>query len=130
MKTFTMLALMCAAGVVQAAEPTPVKVVPLLTKPLAEIAGKEATMLTVELPPSADSPPHRHNADTFVYVLQGSIVMQVKGGEARTLTVGETFHERPSDIHTVSRNASTSEPAKILVVMVKDVGAPITVPVK
>ena len=87
-------------------------------------------MLTVELLPGADSPPHRHNANTFVYVLEGTVVMQVHGGPEQTLTVGQTFYESPSDIHTVSRNASKSVPAKILVVMVKPVGAPITVPAK
>jgi quercetin dioxygenase-like cupin family protein len=106
------------------------KVAPLMTKPLAGIDGKEATMLTVELPPGADSPPHRHNANTFVYVLEGSVVMQVQGGPEQTLQVGQTFYESPSDIHTVSRNASKTAPAKILVVMVKAVGAPITAPAK
>jgi quercetin dioxygenase-like cupin family protein len=113
-----------------AADAPATKAVPLLTKPLSGIAGQEATMLTVELPPGADSPPHRHNANTFVYVLEGSVVMQVQGGPEQTLTVGQTFYESPSDIHTVSRNASKSVPAKILVVMVKPVGAPITVPAK
>jgi quercetin dioxygenase-like cupin family protein len=112
------------------ADPPATKAVPLLTKPLSGIAGQEATMLTVELPPGADSPPHRHNANTFVYVLEGTVVMQVHGGPEQTLTVGQTFYESPSDIHTVSRNASKSVPAKILVVMVKPVGAPITVPAK
>ena len=115
---------------VLAADAPATKAVPLMTKPLAGIDGKEATMLTVELPPGADSPPHRHNANTFVYVLEGTIVMQVQGGPEQTLTVGQTFYESPSDIHSVSRNASKTAPAKILVVMVKPVGAPITVPVK
>lgn len=113
-----------------AAETPPTKATPLMTKPLAGIDGQEATMLTVELPPGADSPAHRHNANTFVYVLEGTVVMQVQGGEAKTLTVGQTFYESPSDIHTVSRNASKTAPAKILVVMVKPVGAPITVPAR
>ena len=113
-----------------AAEPPATKAMPLLTKPLAGIDGQEATLLTVELPPGADSPAHRHNANTFVYVLEGTVVMQVEGGEAKTLTAGQTFYESPSDIHTVSRNASKTAPAKILVLMVKPVGAPITVPAK
>jgi quercetin dioxygenase-like cupin family protein len=113
-----------------AAEPPASKVAPLMTKPLAGIEGQEATMLTVELPPGADSPPHRHNASTFVYVLEGTVVMQVQGGAQQTLTVGQTFYESPTDIHTVSRNPSKTAPAKILVVMVKPVGAPITVPAK
>jgi quercetin dioxygenase-like cupin family protein len=113
-----------------AAEPPATKATPLLTKPLAGIDGQETTMLTVELPPGADSPAHRHNASTFVYVLEGTVVMQVQGGEAQTLTVGQTFYESPSDIHTVSRNASKTAPAKILVVMIKPVGAPITVPAR
>lgn len=118
---------LCAQA--QAAEPA-TKVTPLLTKPLVGVQGQEATMITVELPPGADSPPHRHNASTFVYVLEGSVVMQVQGGEPVTLRPGETFYESPSDVHTVSRNASRTEPAKLLVVLVKAIGAPITVPAK
>jgi quercetin dioxygenase-like cupin family protein len=105
------------------------KVAPLLTKPLAGIDGKEGVMLTVEYPPGVASAAHRHNANTFVYVLEGSVVMQVAGGPELTLTAGQTFYESPSDIHSVSRNASNSKPAKILVMMVKNVGAPATIPV-
>jgi quercetin dioxygenase-like cupin family protein len=116
---------------VSAAETTPAaKATPLLTKPLEGIEGREGLMLTVELPPGAESPPHRHNASTFVYVLEGSVVMQVHGGEEKTLTVGQTFYESPADIHTVSRNASKTAPAKIIVFMVKAAGAPATVPAK
>ena len=104
------------------------KVDVLLSKPLAGIDGKEGVMLTVEYPPGVSSAAHRHNANTFVYVLEGSVVMAVKGGKEVTLTVGQTFYESPSDIHSVSRNASDSRPAKILVVMAKDVGAPATLP--
>ncbi|NOT59508.1 MAG: cupin domain-containing protein [Acidobacteria bacterium] len=112
----------------QAASST--KVAPLLTKDLAGVAGKEATMLTVEYAPGAVSSKHRHNANTFVYVLEGSIVMAVEGGKEVTLTPGQTFYESPSDIHSVSRNASATKPAKFLVFLVKDKDAPITVPVK
>ncbi|HEX6997455.1 MAG TPA: cupin domain-containing protein [Gammaproteobacteria bacterium] len=104
------------------------QVVTLLTRPLPGAAGKEGMMLTVEYPPGAESPPHRHNASTFVYVLEGAVEMQVEGGERVTLTAGQTFYESPSDIHTVSRNASATEPAKILVFLVKEEGAPVTVP--
>ncbi|HEY6642138.1 cupin domain-containing protein [Povalibacter sp.] len=106
------------------------KAVPLLTKPLSGIDGKEGLMLTVEYPPGGSSPSHRHNANTFVYVLEGSIVMQVADGEEVTLNPGETFYEQPSDIHAVSRNASRTQPAKFLVFMVKDVGAPVSEPVR
>ena len=103
-------------------------VVPLMTKDLTGIAGKEARMLTVEYPPGAASKPHRHNAFTFVYVLQGSVVMQVKGSPEVTLGPGQTFYESPEDVHAVSRNASNTEPAKILVFFVKNKDAPSTVP--
>jgi len=103
-------------------------VTPLVTKPLAGIAGKEGVMLTVEYPPGVASAAHRHNANTFVYVLEGSVVMQVRGGPELTLKAGDTFYESPSDVHSVSRNASASLPAKLLVLLVKDVGAPPTVP--
>lgn len=103
-------------------------VTPLVTKPLAGIAGKEGLMLTVEYPPGVATAAHRHNANTFVYVLEGSVVMQVRGGPELTLKAGDTFYESPSDIHSVSRNASASLPAKLLVLLVKDVGAAPTVP--
>jgi len=106
------------------------KVTPLLTKDLIGVEGKEATMLTVEYAPGATSAKHRHNANTFVYVLEGSIVMQVAGGKEVTLGPGETFYESPSDVHAVSRNASSTQPAKFLVFFVKEKGAPASVPVK
>jgi quercetin dioxygenase-like cupin family protein len=106
------------------------KVTPLLTKELAGVSGKEAVMLTVEYPPGASSSKHRHNAHTFVYVLEGSIVMQIEGGNAVTLGPGQTFYESPDDVHTVSKNASDSQPAKFLVFFVKDKGAPASIPVK
>jgi quercetin dioxygenase-like cupin family protein len=102
----------------------------LLTKKLAGMEGKEGAMLTVEVPPGAESPAHRHNADTFVYMIEGSMVMQVQGGQPVTLKAGQTFYESPSDIHTVSRNASLTEPAKFVVFMVKAAGTPLTEPVK
>jgi quercetin dioxygenase-like cupin family protein len=106
------------------------KVTPLLAKDLTGIAGKEATMVTVEYPPGGVSAEHRHNAHTFVYVLEGSVVMQVKGGKEITLGPGQTFYESPADIHSVSRNASNTKPAKFLVFFVKEKGAPPTVPAK
>ena len=105
-------------------------IVPLMNQALTGIDGKEGTMLTVEYAPGASTPKHRHNAHTFVYVLQGSIVMQVAGGQAVTLTPGQTFYEAPSDIHAVSKNASDTQPAKFVVFMVKDKGAPPVVPVE
>ncbi len=103
------------------------KVTPLITKDLG-VAGKEGTMLTVEYAPGASSKAHRHNAHTFVYVLEGSIVMQVHGGKEMTLGPGDTFYESPDDIHTVSKNASSTKPAKFLVFFVKEKGAPASVP--
>ena len=106
------------------------KVTPLQAKELAGVPGKEAVMLTVEYPPGGSSSKHRHNAHTFVYVLEGSIVMQVEGGKEVTLGPGQTFYESPADIHTVSKNASDSQPAKFLVFFVKEKDAPASVPVK
>ena len=85
-------------------------------------------MTIVEYPPGVSSAAHRHNAFTFVYVLEGSVTMQVRGGAVVTLKPGETFYESPDDIHAVSKNASATQPAKILVFFVKDKGAPATVP--
>ncbi len=107
------------------------KVTPLMSKNLTEFPGKEGVMITVEYPPGASDPVHRHNAHAFIYVLEGTIVMQVKGGNEATLTPGQTFYEGPNDIHLVGRNASKTEPAKFLVLfLVKDKGAPVLVPVK
>ncbi|HEX6993359.1 MAG TPA: cupin domain-containing protein [Gammaproteobacteria bacterium] len=106
------------------------QVTPLVTQSLVGVPGKEGVMLTVEYPPGEESPPHRHNASTFVYVLEGKVEMQVEGGERVTLEAGQTFYESPSDIHSVSRNASDTEPARILVFMVKDEGAPLTLPAR
>lgn len=124
----TLLGMLCLLVAPFAAQNT--KVTPLLTKDLVGITGKEGVMLTVEYPPGATSAKHRHNANTFVYVLEGSIVMQVEGGKEVTLGPGQTFYESPADIHSVSKNASTTHPAKFLVFFVKDKGAPASVPVQ
>src|SRR4026208_1273731 len=106
------------------------KVAPLMSKDLKEIPGREVLMITVEYAPGGVDPIHRHNAHAFVYVLEGSIVMQVKGGKEVTLTPGQTFYEGPNDVHIVGRNASQTKPAKLVVFFVKDKGAPVLVPVK
>jgi quercetin dioxygenase-like cupin family protein len=103
------------------------KVTQLMSKDLAEFPGKEAVMITVEYPPGSSDPVHRHNAYAFVYVLEGSVVMQVKGGKEVTLTPGQTWYEGPKDVHVVGRNASSTKPAKFLVYLVKDKGAPLVV---
>jgi quercetin dioxygenase-like cupin family protein len=105
-------------------------VTPLMSKDLPEISGKEVLMITVEKAPGGSDPIHRHNAHGFIYVLEGSIVMQVKGGKEVTLTPGQTFYEGPDDVHVVGRNASSTKPVKFLVFLVKDKGAPVLVPVK
>ena len=104
------------------------KVTPLMSKDLTEFPGKEGLMVTVEYPPGSSDPIHRHNAYGFIYVLEGSIVMQVRGGKELTLTPGQTFYEGPDDVHVVGRNASQTKPAKFVVFFVKDKGAPILVP--
>ena len=109
-------------------EPQEAKVTPLFSKDLPDFPGKEGVMITVEYPPGSSDPIHRHNADAFVYVLEGSIVMQVRGGKEVTLTPGQTFYEGPSDVHVVGRNASQTKPAKFVVFLVKKKGAPILVP--
>src|SRR3954467_2714536 len=119
---------MCMAAAALAAEGA--IATPLMTQELAGLSGKEAMMITVEYAPGASSPEHRHNAHTFVYVLEGSVVMQVKGGKEVTLRPGQTFYESPDDVHTVSRNASSVNPAKLLVFFVNQKGAPTTVPAK
>lgn len=107
-----------------------VEVVTLMSKDLKEAPGKEVVMVTVGYPPGWSDPVHVHNAYGLIYVLEGTVIMQVKGGKEVTLTPGQTFYEGPDDVHVVGRNASTTEPAKLLVTFVKDKGAPILVPVK
>jgi quercetin dioxygenase-like cupin family protein len=129
---FALPLLVVSLSFTAAAEPsTPeAKVTPLFSKDLKDFPGKEGLMITVEYPPGCVDPVHRHNAHGFIYVLEGSIVMQVKGGKEVTLKPGDTFYEGPDDIHTVGRNASSTDPAKFVVFFVKDKGAPILVPVK
>ena len=104
------------------------KVAPLMSKDLADLPGKEGLMITVDYPPGAVDPVHRHKAHAFLYVLEGSIVMGVRGGKEVTLTAGQTFYEGPTDVHTVGRNASKTKPAKFIVFLVKDKGAPVLIP--
>src|SRR5579884_3810887 len=128
--TFTriVLVLVCLMSATLVAQEA--KVAPLMSKDLTECPGKEGVMITVEYPPGHSDEIHRHNAHAFVYVLEGSVVMQVRGGKEVTLTPGQTFYEGPDDVHIVGRNASKTQPAKMLVILVKDKGAPILVPVK
>jgi len=106
------------------------QVTPLMSKDLADFPGKEGLMISVVYPPGSSDPVHRHNAHAFVYVLEGSVVMQVKGGKEITLTPGQSFYEGPNDIHTVGLNASTAKPAKFLVLLVKNKDAPVLIPIK
>ena len=107
-----------------------VKVTSLLSKVMTDVSGKEGLMRTGEYPPGGADPVHRHNAHAFLYVLEGSVVMQVKGGKQVTLTPGQTFYEGSNDVHIVGRNASKTQPAKFVVFLVKDKDAPVLVPVK
>ena len=120
-----LLALMTSPAMAQ-----PPDVAMVMSRELADISGKEVVMITVEFPPGGSDPVHRHDAHGFIYVLEGSVVMQVKGGKEVTLTPGQTFYEGPDDVHVVGRNASTTRPAKMLVILVKDKGAPLLAPVK
>src|SRR6476660_6376340 len=124
--TKIILALACLMSSTLLAEEA--KVTPLMSKDLPNLPGKEGLMITVEYPPGSVDPIHRHNANAFVYVLEGTIVMQVRGGKEVTLTAGQTFYEGPDDVHVVGRNASKTKPAKFVVFLVKDKGAPVLVP--
>jgi quercetin dioxygenase-like cupin family protein len=121
-KTCVSLFLASAALLTQpamAAGPEGVTVKPVMARDLSDLPGKEGLMITVDYAPGAADPVHRHHAHAFVYVLEGSIVMQVKGGKEVTLTAGQSFYEGPNDIHTVGRNASSTQPAKFLVLLLK-----------
>lgn len=117
-----------SASAQQAAAAAQTVSAPLLSKDIPEFAGKEVVMSTVTYPAGVASAPHRHDAHTFVYVLEGSVIMQVAGGQALTLGPGQTFYENPTDVHATSKNASQTQPAKILVFMLKDKGKPATRP--
>jgi quercetin dioxygenase-like cupin family protein len=126
-KRVALVLLYLTTGTAMAQEPT---VTSLMSKDLPESPGREALMITVEHAPGGSSAIHRHNAHAFVYVLEGSVVMQLKGGQQVTLTPGQSFYEGPDDVHVIDRNASSTQPAKFLVVLIKDKGAPAVVPVK
>ena len=128
--TFTklILSLACLMSATLVAQEANVK--QLMSKDLTDLPNKEGVMITVEYPPGASDPIHRHNAHAFVYVLEGSVVMQVRGGKEVTLTPGQTFYEGPDDVHIVGRNASKTKPAKFVVFLVKNKGAPLLVPAK
>ena len=120
----------CAVAVQFApAAPAP-DVKEIMSKPFPDIPDKEGLMLTVTYPPGGADEIHRHNAHAFVYVLEGSVVMQLRGGEPVTLKAGETFYEGPNDVHIVGRNASDTKPAKFVVFLVKKQGVPAFIPVK
>jgi len=104
------------------------KVTSLMSKDLPENPGKEMLVILVEHVPGGSNPAHRHNAHAVVYMLEGSVVMQLKGGKEVTLTPGQTFYEGPNDVHVIDRNASKTKPAKFVVVLIKDKGAPALVP--
>jgi quercetin dioxygenase-like cupin family protein len=130
--TKLILVLACLISVTLVAQDAKVapeaKVTQLLSKDLTNLPGEEGLMIAVEYPPGSVDPVHRHNAHSFVYVLEGSAVMQLRGGKQVTLTPGQTFYEGPNDVHIVGRNASDTKPAKLLVFLVKDKGAPVLVP--
>jgi quercetin dioxygenase-like cupin family protein len=130
--SLVVLCLMTDAVMAQQAtanQPPHASVTPLTSKDLPDFPGKEVLMITVEYPPGSSDPIHRHNAHAFVYVLEGSIIMQVKGGKEVTLTPGQTFYEGPDDVHVVGRNASSTKPAKFVVFLLKNKGAPVVTPV-
>ena len=128
--TFTkiVLVLVCLMSTTLVAQEA--KVTQLMSKDLTECPGKEGVMITVEYPPGHSDEIHRHNAYTFVYVLEGSVVMQVRGGKEVTLTPGQTFYEGPNDVHVLGRNASKTKPAEFVAFFVKNKGAAITVPAR
>ena len=126
--TTTLVALVLLCLMTGTAMAQPPKVTSLMSKDLPEQPGKEVLMITVEHAPGGSSPSHRHNAHAMVYVLEGSVVMQLKGGREVTLTAGQTFYEGPNDVHVVDRNASSTNPAKFVVFLIKGKGAPALVP--
>ena len=126
-KIILVVLLFLITGTLMAQEP---KVTSLMSKDLKDLPGKELLTIIVEHVPGGSNPSHRHNAHAMLYVLEGSVTMQLKGGQQVTLTPGQSFYEGPDDVHVVDRNASSTQPAKFLVVLIKDKGAPAVVPVQ
>lgn len=125
------LAMACGLALAQHTSAAPDAVVTsLMTQALPDLPRKEVLVITVDYPPGAVDPVHRHDAHAFVYVVEGSIVMGVKGGKEVTLTKGQTFYEGPNDLHTVGRNASKTQPARFIVTLVKTKDVPFFIPVK
>lgn len=128
-RTFAVLLLLAAHTAYAQEAPPQAIVTPLMTQALADHPGKEVSIITVEYPPGSVDPVHRHDAHGFIYVLEGSIVMGVRGGKSVTLGPGQTFYEGPDDVHTVGRNASATKPARFLVFFLRDIGKPVLTPV-
>jgi len=127
------LVLACGAWLAHAAPPpaAPQPIVhPVMQKDAADAPGKELLMLAVEYPPGTVETIHRHDAQALVYVIEGTVIMQVRGGKQVTLTPGQTFYEGPNDVHTVGRNASKTKPAKLVVVLLKKKGVDAVLPAK
>jgi quercetin dioxygenase-like cupin family protein len=132
--SFALIAAMSAPALVPASsqQPAPAtKVTTLMKEVLAEFPGHEVIVITLDIPPGAVSPPHRHPGHhVFGYVLEGSYRIKLDQGPETVLSKGQTFHEAPGQLHAVSGNASQTEPAKVLAFMVAESGKPITVPEK
>jgi quercetin dioxygenase-like cupin family protein len=123
-----LIATISVVGLAQSGKDS-VTVKPLMTKDVVGVPGKEAVVLTVDYLPGGASMPHRHEAQVFLYVVEGSIVTQVEGQPPVTLTAGQTFYENPTDIHKTAKNASQTEPAKVVAFIIKDKGKPVSQPV-
>jgi len=128
--TFLLLALGITNLPTGSANSQVAKETPLMTKELPDVPGREGLIERVLLSPGEVIPPHRHNANVFAYVLEGSVITQLKGGDPQTVHAGEVFYESPTDVHLGTRNASTTQPATLLVFFVKKTGAPPTVAVE
>jgi quercetin dioxygenase-like cupin family protein len=128
---FAALAVAFHLGTVAAQQQAATKVTSLIKQTLGDVPGREVMMITLDIPPGGGSPAHRHpGAHNFGYVLEGAYKIKVDSGPETVLTKGQTFYEAPGQLHAVSSNASTSEPAKVLVVVVNEIGKPLTVPEK
>ena len=127
----SMLVLVCSALFSISAVAAEAASGPLLNIPLTDLPeNAELLVLEINLEPGQESAPHRHNGYVFVYVLEGRVNMQVEGGKIVTLSAGQTFYENPNDIHTMSQNASDTEPAKYIAYIIKTLGAPVSIPVQ
>jgi quercetin dioxygenase-like cupin family protein len=101
----------------------------IINQPLStDLEAWSVKVVNVVYPPGGASQPHRHPAEIFAYVESGAVVAQIEDGEEITYTAGQLYYEPPMVLHRVSRNASATEPAKVVAFVLIEDGKPVVIP--